>query len=225
MASARGRKIFSPEGDVEVRLPLSAGVRSGRRWAVHSPPAFPDAPDDEISATLEFARSYSNVSAAHSCSTVSPAHSYSSVSAVSGAMEDGRWTTPVARKSKLLKPPWSEDHPDDEDLMAIPLIASSLAAVSGTRGVRGSGGEDEARQVFSPSGLLQSRGDPGARPRGLHHPLPFQHRLGSRSNQPHPQQNSSAMNLNSSGYDSDASMDGGTALSTAAFLRLDETDE
>jgi hypothetical protein len=33
------------------------------------------------------------------------------------------------------------------------------------------------------------------------------------------------MNLNSSGYDSDASMDGGTALSTAAFLLLDETDE
>jgi hypothetical protein len=214
MKSVHGRKICNTEVKVdEVRRPLYAAVTTCHRWPIHSPPTSPDAPDDEISAPIGLARSNS---------TISTARSYSTVSAASGTMEDGELTK-VERIIADLNPPWSEDHPDDEDLAQTPLTASSL--LSGTRVGGGSGGGHDTPQLFSPSRLLQSRGYPTGRARSLHHPLPFQHRLGSRLDPVHPQQSSSVMHLNHSGYDSDASMDGGTALSTAAFLRLDETDE
>jgi hypothetical protein len=130
------------------------------------------------------------------------------------------------------------EFPDDEDMAAPSLVSSSTPTLASSSLVssswsaldrigEGAYDNDDRRSnptqpLFSPSGLLQGRGHHFQSRRSR--PLPLHDNFTSMCAQNDPQPPAT---LNGCGgeYDSDTSMDGGTALSTALFLKLDEPED
>jgi hypothetical protein len=213
---------IAPERHGEYGLLHREDVRDAKHtWSATPLPALPDAPDDELM---------------FSCSPLSQASTSNTHSIMMDP--DGGWLRhhhqPSHHQIRGCEP--DGEFPDDEDMVApslvsssTPTFASSSLVSSSWSGLDGNddGTYDDGRTrrplpLFSPSSLLQSRGHHIQSRRSR--PLPIHDTFDSMYAQKGPQPPATFSGCGAE-YDSDTSMDGGTALSTALFLRLDEPEE
>lgn len=195
-------------------LPPAADAATPPSFEGHSAAAIPMF-TDEPEAPIELAYSYSH---GQSCDP----------------RQDGAWEASSGRPTSTPTPRWPESAYDDGMSSSSSAVASSSSFTGAWLPPPGGGGLCAGgRPLFSPSGLLQSRHD---RPRhryssaasatssqsSVQHP---------HSHQPHQQPQLHSVPFSSQQqqmlpqpWDDPDGMDGLVALSTAAFLRLDETD-